>query len=493
MSTPLEVEMEVRRLHFAEHWPVGTISTQLGLHPDAVRRILRIVEKQGKPVPRPSMLEVYSEFLTETLKQHPSLRATRLFDMVKSRGYAGSVRTLRSYVRPLRPRPRREAYLRLEHLIGEQSQVDWAHVGKVPVPGGERPLWLFVMVLCWSRALWGEFVFDMSTSSLLRSLSRGATYFGGCTRQWLFDNPKSVVTAREGHVARFHPKLLEFAGEYFVSVRACGVRKANEKGRVERSIRYLRERFLAGRRINTIEQGNRELLVFLDEVAHARPHPTLQGRTVKDCLLEERTRLLALPQVTPETNSVEPVSVDKTAFVRFDTNLYSVPHACSEETLTLVADDLSVRFLRGQEEVARHGRCWGRRQRVEDLAHRHALLEWKRGAREMKGQDRLRSALPGVEILFARWVEAGRNLGSVTARTVALLERYGEALLAPAIEEVISRGMNDPSVLDVLCERLRRDAHQPVPLNVPLGNHVPDRDVIHQPLDAYDIPKRRRP
>lgn len=491
MTTP-EVQLEVRRLHFAEHWPVGTIATQLGIHDDTVRGILGLLERKGKPAPRPSALDPYANFLVDTLTRYPTLKTTRLFDMVRPRGYAGSVRTLRDYVRPLRPKPTREAFLRVDPLIGEQSQVDWAHVSKVPVAGGERPLWLFVIVLAWSRALWGEFVFDLSLPSLLRSLARAAAYYQGCTRQWLFDNPKTVVAERSAQAVRFQPRLLELAGEYCVSVRVCAVRKANQKGRVERAIRYLRERFLAGRHIGSIEQGNRELLAFLDEVANARPHPTLPGRTVVDCLAEERTRLLPLPKVQPVTDIVVPVAVDKTAFIHFDTNLYSTPHLYAGHTLALVADDSRVRLLDGETEVARHSRSWGRRQRIEDGAHRQALLEQKRGAVEAKGQDRLRAAVPGVDALFARWVEAGKNLGSVTARTVALLDRYDEGIVAAAINEVLARGISDPGAVAVLCERFRRDADKPVPLDVPLGSHVPDRDVIPHALEAYDVRRPRR-
>jgi transposase len=492
MTAPLEVEAEIRRLHFAEHWPVGTIATQLAVHADVVRRVLGLLEPRQPGPPRPHLVDPFAAFIAQTLRKYPLLKATRLYDMVKPRGFKGTVRTLRDYVATVRPAPVREAYLRIETLAGEQAQVDWAHVGKVPVKGGQRALWLFVIVLSWSRAMWGEFVFDLSAHSLLRSLVRAAEFFGGCTRQWLFDNPKTVVVERHGEAVRFHPKLLELAGGYCVGLRLCAVRKANQKGRVERAIRFLRERFLAGRDIKSIEQGNRELLAFLDEVAHPRPHPTLPGRTVADCLVEEKKLLLPLPKTPPITALVEPVAVDKTAFARFDTNDYSLPPQHKETTLTLVADDRAVRFLDDDQEVARHERCWGHRQRVEDPAHRQALIEQKRGASEAKGQDRLRAAVPGIDALFARWVDSGRNVGSLTARTVILLNRYGEATVAAAVNEVLARGTHDPGAVAVICEQLRRQSDKPVPLDTPLGSHVHDRDVIPHALETYDEKSKRR-
>ncbi|MBE7450056.1 MAG: DDE-type integrase/transposase/recombinase [Kofleriaceae bacterium] len=82
--------------------------------------------------------------------------------------------------------------------------MDWAFVSKLPFPGGERQLWLFVMVLAHSRAMWGEFVLDLSVHSLCRSLVRASSAFGGVPRQWLFDNPKTIVLERVGTAVRFH-------------------------------------------------------------------------------------------------------------------------------------------------------------------------------------------------------------------------------------------------------------------------------------------------
>jgi hypothetical protein len=107
--------------------------------------------------------------------------------------------------------------------------------------------------------------------------------------------------------------------------------------------------------------------------------------------------------------------------------------------LTLVADDRTVRLLEGQQEVARHARCWGRRQVLALPEHRESLLALKRQASQSKGQDRLRLALPGVDALFGRWVEAGRNVGTLTAATLRLLDTYGAPLLNEALEEQEAR------------------------------------------------------
>lgn len=491
MTVSKEVESEIRVLHFGEHWPVGTIASHLCVHADVVKRVVGLLEPREPAAARPRLVDPVRQFIQETLALYPRLVSTRLFDMVKSRGYAGGVRTLREYVATVRPKPKNEAFLRLNPVIAEQGQVDWAHVGEIRVPGGARTLWIFVMSLPWSRAMWGEFVIDLTASSLARSLTRACAFFGGTPREWLFDNPKTVVLERHGDAARFHPLLLDLSGQYCARLKLCGVRKPNQKGNVERMNRFIRERFLAARVIHSVDQGNREFLTFLEEIAHARPHPTQQGRTVGDCFEEERGRLLPLPAAPVATDQIVSVRVDKTASCRFDTNLYSVPPEHVGKTITLAADDGEVRLLDGAALLARHRRNWGRRQLVEDPAHRQAIVDLKRGAQEAKGRDRLRVAVPSIDVLYERWVEVGRNLGSMTARTLKLLDLYGPEALGAAVAEVLKRGLHDPGALASLCEQRRRALNAPVALDIPLAPHVHDRDVIPHSLETYDEKPRR--
>ncbi len=488
MTLSPDTEAEIRRLFFAEHWPVGTIVTQLGEHRDCVRRVAGLCSPR-RVVParvRDGNLLPFEEFIAQTLALYPSLRATRLYDMLKGRGYKGSVRTLRRYVKRVRPVRRRGAFLRLETFVAEQAQVDWAFVGQREVPGGRRGLWIFVMVLSWSRMLFTEFVWDLTSESLRRSLIRGHTFFGGSPRQWLFDNPRTIVLGRQGETVRFHPKVDELSAIFCVQARLCNVRAPQEKGRVERAVRYLRDRFLAGREIHDPTHGNRELEAFLRDVAPARPHPRLADHSVGEAFAEERLKLLALPDPMPSCEQCLPVSIDGTAFAHFDANLYSVPSVWASRTLTLAADDLRVRLLDGTTEVASHPRCWGRKQVLETPAHRTEILARKGVAKDLKGRDRLRVEVPGINPLLERWMAAGRNLGNAVARTIVALDLYGAEALRVAVDEAIARGTEDPGALGHLCEQYRRAAHQPVPTPLSFGHHVRDVEVIPHDLEGYD-------
>jgi transposase len=149
---------EIRRLFYAEHWPLNTIAEQLGVHHETVRRAVDS-DRMLRPgtLVRPSTLDPYKAVILATLEQYPRLRATRLWAMIRERGFPGSEVQVRRYVRTVRPVARGEAYLRLDTLPGEQGQVDWGNFGRIRVGSTTRILSCFVLVLSWSRACYARF------------------------------------------------------------------------------------------------------------------------------------------------------------------------------------------------------------------------------------------------------------------------------------------------------------------------------------------------
>ena len=170
----------IRRLFFAEHWKVGTIASELGIHHDAVELALeprRFVNRRFADTAH--LLEPYKPFIADTLRQYPRLRATRLLQMVEARGYCGSVTTLRRYVRKVRPVPKHEAFFRLSVLPGEQAQVDWGSFGQMRIGKTQRPVSVFSMVLSWSRAMFIDFSLDQKMETFVRMHRRALEFFQG--------------------------------------------------------------------------------------------------------------------------------------------------------------------------------------------------------------------------------------------------------------------------------------------------------------------------
>jgi len=487
----VEMRAKIRRLFYAEHWRVGTIAEQLDVHRDTVLRALNLEGRPPPPRRVPStILDPYKAFVEQQLVEYPKLRATRLLEMIRGRGYRGSYSQLRRYVMGVRPKAQTEAYLRLTTLPGEQAQVDWGSFGKHEVGHARRSLSCFVIVLGWSRAMYARFFWDQRLASFLRGHVDAFEHFGGVARELLYDNLKSAVLDRDGDHIRYHPQLLELAGHYHFAPKPCAPYRGNEKGKVERSIQYLRHSFFAARSWKDIDDLNEQLERWLADVSGRRPVPGAPDRRlVAEALEDERPHLLPLPQHPMSTDHVQPARSGKTPYVRFDLNDYSIPHSLVRKPLVLIASPTTVRLTTPEgAEVARHDRSYDRLQIVEDPQHIAELARVKRHAHELTTRDRLRIVCPTADRFIEELARRDAVLSSETRRLSALLDRYGAQELDAAMTDALDRGTaSATSVAYVLDQWARRRGQRP-PVDVVLPDDARVRDVhvVPHDLNTYD-------
>jgi transposase len=477
-----ETRAQIRRYFYAEHWKIGTIASEMALHPDAIRQAIE-TDRFKSTLVRASIVDPYAEFIRLTLEQHPRLRATRIHAMARDRGYSGSIVQLRRTVARLRPQ-RREAFLQLHTFPGEQAQVDWAHFGHVMVGQARRALSCFVATLSYSRALYLEFFFDQTTENFLRGHVHAFEAWSGQPRVILYDNLKSAVLERRGSRILFHPRLIDLSAHYHFAPQPCQVRRGNQKGRVERAIRYVRDSFWAGRTFTTLPECNRQALLWRDQVAHQRAWPGGDHRTVADAFSEERPRLLA-PALHPfSTDRIETVRSGKTIYVRFDLNDYSIPPEAVGRQLALVASDTGVRILDGSIEIARHARTYDRHQFVLNPAHQEALLKMKHRAIHSMPAGRLEQAVPESRAFLDQAFALGESAGAQTSQLMKLLEQYGIAALRRAIVEAMER--NTPRACSVAFLLRRQPRSTPVALDLSRHPQAQSLDVRPHDLETYD-------
>ncbi len=489
MTIPPDLEARILRYYHVEKWRVGTIARQLRVHPETVSRVLAQagLPRIGPPR-RASKIDPYLPFIRETLAKFPKLTASRLHAMVCERGYRGGKSRFRAIIACHRPRPPAEAYLRLRTLPGEQAQCDWAHFwarhdrSRAPSAHG------LVLVLSYSRHIFLRFFLDARTENFLRGHLAAFAAWQGVPRVILYDNLRSAVLERHGDAIRFNPTLLEFAAHYRYEPRPVAIARGNEKGRVERAIRFVRDAFFAARAFTGVDDLNAQADAWCRGQADDRRCPEDPTRGVGEVFAEEAPLLLRLPDNPyPVVERVE-VKVDKTPYIRFDQNDYTVPHTKVRRILTVLADPDRLRIVEGQDVLAEHPRSYDRGERIEKQAHLEALVETKRRARHHRATDRLVQAVPASRTLLLRAAERGHNLGNITGTLARLLERYGPGQLDAAISEALDRDVPHPNAVRLALERQRDDRGQPPPVALVLPEHVRARDKVVRPhsLDTYD-------
>jgi len=483
------LQAKILQLYHAEKWPIGTIAAQIHVHHTTVRRVLAQAQiPAGTQSVRPSIADPYVGFIVETLEKYPRLRASRLYEMVRLRGYPGRPDHFRAIVARYRPRPAAEAFLRLRTLPGEQAGADWGHFGKITIGRAVRPLMGFVMVLSWSRQVFLRFYLSAVTANFLRGHVDAFSFFSSVPRVILYDNLKSAVLERIDDAIRFNPILLELAAHYRFSPRPVAVARGNEKGRCERAIRFIRDSFFAARTFTDIADLNTQAALWCTGVAADRKCPEDGTHTVREAFDAEKPSMLALPDEPFPTEERVAVHVGKTPYVRFDLNDYSIPHTHVRRTLLVLASLDAVRIFDGNVLVASHLRSFDRDAQIEEPAHVAALVEAKRHAREHRGMDRLHHAIPSSKALFTEIARRGGNLGSVTLGLVRLLDAHGAAALEEAIAEALAHGFPHLPAVRHILDRKRHARGQPPPIAVSLPEDPRIRDLVIRPhrLDDYE-------
>jgi len=492
---PRHLEAEILRLYHAEGWRIGTLCRQLRVHRDAVRRVLTQAGIAPPLLVRPSMIEPFVPFIQDTFARYPTLRASRLYHMVRERGYSGSADHFRHLVHRFRPQAVAEAYLRLRTLAGEQGQVDWAHFGHLQIGRARRALMAFVMVLSYSRHVFLRFYLNAAMPSFLHGHVAAFNHFNAVPRTLLYDNLRSAVLERRADAIRFHPTLLELAAWYRFQPRPVAVARGNEKGRVERAIRFVRERFFAARCFADLADLNAQALVWCEGEAAERPCPEDRDRSVRACFEEEQPRLLGLPAEPFPCEERIVVRAPKTPYVRFDLNDYSIPHTHVRRSLEVLASLESVRIVDGASLLAVHPRSFDRGAQIEDRAHIQSLVDHKRAGRAHRAIDRLHHAAPSAGRFFKLAAERGVHLAVLTRGLLELLQTHG----AGALQEALAAALREDTAhlgavrhfIDL--HRAHRGQPPPIPVVLPDDPRVRALTVRAHPLTDYEQLTREEP
>jgi transposase len=353
------------------------IARQLGIDRKTVRKyIARGLEPPayGPRQPRLRSTDGFLPYLRERLAAYPALTAVRLWRELRERGFAGGYTAVKRAVRELRPAPVQSFEVRFETLPGEQAQVDLARfeVTFTDEPGVTRVVWLFSMVLGFSRLIWAQFVVHQDLQTVLRCHVAALAAIGGAPREILYDRMKTAVLGEDPDgLVVYNRGLLDLARHFGFQPRACRPYRAKTKGKVERPFRYIREDFFLARSFRNLDDLNAQLRHWLDTVANPRVHATT-GRVVNEAFAEERPALRPLPLAPYRTVLKLERRLSHEGMVRVGGNLYSVPDTARRRVLEVHCFVDEVRILEDGVAIARHAPLPGRGQTSIDPAHRKA-------------------------------------------------------------------------------------------------------------------------
>jgi transposase len=338
---------------------VPQIGSTLGLNDKTVQRWLKEGHyRQRKTAHRPSKLDPYKPHIPRWLESYP-YSCVQILQRLRQEGYEGGITILKDYVSRIRPR-KVKAFLTLSFAPGECAQVDWGQYGTVKVGSTQRRLSFFVMVLCYSRMMYVEFTVLEKMEQFLGCHQNAFEFFGAVPGAIMVDNLKCAVIKRHiGQAPVFNARYLDFANHYGFKIRACGVGKGNEKGRVENAVGYVKKNFLAGLDIPDFRTVNPAARTWLEQVANVRGHGTTRKQPL-ELFKAEKAALSALPAMPYDTATIRTVRANNRFRVVLDGNRYSVPAEYAGAQLTMKAYTDRLCVYHESKLIARHCRSYDR-------------------------------------------------------------------------------------------------------------------------------------
>ena len=433
---------------------------------------------------RASLLDAYKDEVVRRLHQHP-YSATQVFQQLREQGYTGGYSILKEFIRQVRPRTQ-AAFLTLHFAPGECAQIDWGYAGGFMVGATRRRLSFLVLVLCHSRRMYVEFTLSETLEQFLAAQQNAFQSWGGAPKKLMIDNLKSAVLSHpRGQPAVYNPHYLDFAGHYGCALRACNVRAAHEKGRVENGVGYVKKNFLAGRELTGSLAGLNALAArWLDEVANVRLHGETKRKPL-EAFEEEKAALTQLPPALYDVARPCTVHATRRCRVSFDGNRYSVPPEHAGRPLTLNAYPDRVLLCHDGKIIAEHVRSYERNADIENPDHTRLLLARRPRAQEQQLLERFLRLTPLAEEYLHQLEQHRVHAATHVRKIVALCDIYGQDEVVRALLDTHELRAYSSEYIANLLEQRRRLREPPGPLHLTRGQDLLQIDLPEPDLSLY--------
>jgi transposase len=482
---------EIHRLGWGEEWSERRIANALGLDRGTVHKYLHNPYRVPVTRSRTSKLDPYKELIYDLVQRDPKVTSAILLRHLRSIGYTGGRTIIGDYLRTIRPRRKKRAFVRIEVSPGDRFEVDWGHFGALDYDGDPRKLYAFAMIECHSRKLFVEFTHSQNFETFVRCHMNGFRYFEGIAREIAYDNLLSVVAERDGNIIRFNPRFLAFTRQMCFFPRPCHVAAGWEKGKIERGIGYMRQNFFPLRTFTDLADANHQVRQWLDEVANKRIHSTTRQKPDERF---QKEALQPLPKSFPDYRETVHPKVYKDMRLSFDGNRYCVPHRFVGARVILKADSYRITIYDRHREIVTYPRCWQRGQDIGAELFEKDLLKHLPTAKRSHDQQRL-IALLGADVqLYLRGLaQTNRSLAKQISELLTLVRNFGPDAVRSAIEKAQNlNAYGTDYITNILHQQHSpRDIQPPLVLKDPRLNTLATEPVSLLHYDSFILQHRK--
>ena len=330
---------EIHRL-FREDYTISQISRELVLNRRTVRSYLAMNESEyeqfiSNQCDRKKDLLSFEEFVKAKLEQFQDTSASQMHDWLKEKHEnfpKVSAKTIYNFVMWVRQKhnlpkvsPIRE-YMIVEELpYGKQAQVDFGEYNMRDGNHKRIKVWFFLIVLSRSRFKYIWFSEHPFTSELaIRAHEKAFACFGGIPDEIVYDQDKVFIVNENHGDLILTDAFRAYTKERSFTLHFCRKADPESKGKIENSVRYVKQNFLYNRPFYNIETLNDEAIAWLGRTANIMPH----SRTMKppyDELTIEKPFLRPYTVFVLQSIQPLPYTVRKDNTISWKGNFYALP------------------------------------------------------------------------------------------------------------------------------------------------------------------------
>ncbi len=431
---------------------IREISRILKLSRNTVRKYLRqegLPEYKIKPLENEDRQKLLKSNRSKWDKHHDEIIdmhfnkkyiGSRIYNELKSKEPEGSESGFYNYLKRLKNVDVAEkARGRFETAPGKQEQFDWSHY-TLKIGGELRKVYVFLTILCFSRYKHFKGSFDMTQCSLFESKEAAYQYFDGVPEESLMDNARQMVDNANRNNFEWNDKFLQFMDYYGVAPKACKVRHAWTKGKVENPFYYLEQHFIKGNEFASLDEFNAELLEFTEKW-HGRLHRGMNAAPIENYNLEKEY-LKPLP-ATPFVGNHEVFrKATNDSLISFEGNKYSISSYYAFKNVWIrksLGDKLKI-FSQKGVLIATHSIPKNKGNTIIKKEHYKALNkttpEYNKYSKEKFLED-----FPGQELYLENLASAKRlSWKNHINKILRLKEKYNKQVIEEAL--ISSRGKN---------------------------------------------------
>jgi transposase len=448
--------------------------------------------KLSKRKSRTLKLAPYYDYIKGLINKYPKLKAPVVLNQIQEKGFDGEISILRDFLRKTRGQSlTKQAYCRFESKPGQQMQVDWGHFGTISYGKTKRKFSGLAVIESHSRMLYVSFTHSQKQEALHQSLFDAFKYFGGSPGELVVDNMSTAVTERVGSLIRFNDNFLEFLLPFGIKPVACNIRSPQEKGKIERSIHYIRHNFLPLKEFNNLSELQSQAIKWLNNIANTRTHSTTGEIPVERL---QKDQLKKLPDLAPDYREIHSLYVHKDFAVRFDYNTYTVPIWAIGKTAVLKANQEKIWIYYKARCIATHTRSWEKNRRIELESHKSQLHKLKK--RRLNDKNVLAFLSLGQTALdyLNNLEKMGSPFKKDIKRIMPLIDEYGDSSVIIALNKALDLKLYGADYIQNILyqEMTPKTVHPPVKLKKDALNEIRLCTPNLEEYDALVLKKRKK-